>query len=73
MYLLSKNFNYKINLGDIMQDFLNEFNIFFTSISNNVTSTYEWLMSTILGKIIAFVFIISIFVYIISVFIRLKD
>lgn len=56
-----------------MSGFMNDFNIFFTSILGGVQSVWTWLFSTIIGQIILFTIIIMLFIFVIDLIIGFKD
>lgn len=56
-----------------MQNFINDFNIFFNSIFGSLISFFNWYKGTILGEITIFIVIIFIFIAIINTIIAMKD
>lgn len=56
-----------------MQEFINDFNIFMSGIFGAVQTLWDWLFSTVLGKIILFTITISIFLFIIKIIIDFKQ
>lgn len=56
-----------------MNDFLSDFNVFLTFFINAINLIWNWLLSTIVGKIIIFILIISVFIYLISKFVSIGD
>lgn len=56
-----------------MQNFLNDFKIFFDVIFDLTKNIFEWFIATIPGKILLFVIIISLFYFLINLFIDFKD
>lgn len=56
-----------------MLSFMEDFNIFFSFIISALTSLWTWLISTILGKIIIFIFVISIFMWIVDRLVSIGD
>lgn len=56
-----------------MENFLSDFNLFLSFFINGINLIWNWLISTIIGKILIFVLIISIFIYLINKFVELGD
>ncbi len=56
-----------------MENFMADFNVFLSFFINGISLIWNWLISTILGKIIIFVVIISIFIYIINKLVSIGD
>lgn len=56
-----------------MQNFMNDFNIFFNSFLNGVKSIFNWLLSTTIGEIFLFIIIIFIFIFILGLITKFKD
>ena len=46
-----------------MENFMNNFNVFFNSILSALVSVWNWLISTILGQIFISIVLISFFVW----------
>lgn len=46
-----------------MENFMNNFNVFFNSILSSLVSVWNWLISTILGQIFISIVLISFFVW----------
>ncbi len=55
-----------------MQNFLNDFNIFFNMIFGKIVEIYNWLINTVLGEIMLFMIIITIFIGIIYLIIDMR-
>lgn len=56
-----------------MENFMSDFNVFLNFFINGINLIWNWLISTILGKIIIFTVIISIFIYIINKLVSIGD
>ena len=56
-----------------MESFMYDFNIFLNFFINGISLIWNWLISTILGKIIVFLVIISIFIFIIYKLVGIGD
>ena len=56
-----------------MQQFVNDFSIFFNKMFECIISMWNWIISTTLGEIIIFLVLISIFLLLINQFINFKD
>lgn len=56
-----------------MESFMSDFNIFLNFFVQGISLIWDWLIGTILGKIIVFLVIISIFIYIIYKLIGIGD
>lgn len=56
-----------------MTSFLSDFNIFFNSIYNMITTFFAWMISTVLGEIILFDIIISLFITVVYLIINMKN
>ena len=54
-----------------MENFMNNFNIFFNSILNALVSVWNWLISTILGQIFISIVLISFFVWLLYTIVNL--
>lgn len=56
-----------------MENFMNDFSVFFSKIFNCLTSLWNWLSSTIIGEILLFIIIISLFFFLLNLIIDFKD
>lgn len=56
-----------------MKEFINDFNIFFNGIFGAIQTLWNWLFSTVLGKVVLFTILISIFIFIILAIIDFKQ
>lgn len=56
-----------------MANLISDFNVFFNSIFNSVSTVFNWFISTPLGEIILFMILISLFLFIINLFVDFKD
>lgn len=56
-----------------MENFMGDFSIFLSFFINGINLIWNWLIGTIIGKIIIFLLIISIFIYIINKFVEIGD
>ncbi len=56
-----------------MQNFINDFGIFFAGIFNPIKSFWNWLITTTLGEIIVFIILISLFFFLLNQIINFKD
>lgn len=56
-----------------MQEFINDFKIFFSGIFDCIISMWNWLIGTTLGEIIIFLVIISLFFFLLNIVIDFKD
>ena len=56
-----------------MKEFISDFNIFFNGIFGAIQTLWNWLFSTVLGKVILFTVLISIFIFIIWAIIDFKQ
>ena len=56
-----------------MQNFVNDFGIFFSAIFNCIKSFWNWFISTTLGEILLFIILISLFLFIINLIVNFKD
>ena len=56
-----------------MENFMNDFEIFFTKIFSALTSLWNWLTGTIVGEILLFIIIISLFLFLINLIVNFKD
>lgn len=56
-----------------MSNFLSEFNSFLNIIMSGMGSVWGWLSSTIIGKVMIFVVLITIFVWFIDMIINIGD
>lgn len=56
-----------------MKEFISDFNIFFNGIFGAIQTLWNWLFSTVLGKVVLFTILISIFIFIILAIIDFKQ
>lgn len=56
-----------------MSNFLSEFNSFLNIIMSGMGSVWGWLSSTIIGKVMIFVVLITIFVWFLDMIINIGD
>lgn len=56
-----------------MQNFVNDFNVFFNMIFNSIKSFFEWYFNTIIGEITLFILLIGIFFFIANLIVDMKD
>lgn len=56
-----------------MKEFISDFNIFFNGIFGAIQTLWNWLFSTVLGKVVLFTVLISIFIFIIWAIIDFKQ
>lgn len=56
-----------------MKEFINDFNVFFNGIFGAIQTLWNWLFSTVLGKVVLFTVLISIFIFIIWAIIDFKQ
>lgn len=56
-----------------MENFMNDFEVFFSKIFECIKNLWNWLSGTIIGEILLFVIIISLFIFILNLIIDFKD
>lgn len=56
-----------------MENFVNDFYIFFSSIFECAKNFYDWFISTTFGEIFIFLILISLFFFLINLFVDFKD
>ena len=56
-----------------MQNLLNDFKIFYSTIFDCIKDFYNWFSGTIIGEIFIFLILISLFFVLISLFIDFKN
>lgn len=60
-------------MGDNMENFMNDFTIFFNKIFECIKNLWNWFSSSIIGEIFFFIIIISLFLFILNLIIDFKD
>lgn len=49
-----------------MENFMNNFNVFFNSILNAIVSVWNWLSSTLIGQLLISIILISFFLFLLN-------
>ena len=56
-----------------MQNFMNDFQIFFTSILSMLQTLWNWFISTTIGEITLGIILIGVFMLLLNLFVNFKD
>ena len=56
-----------------MQNFVNDFGLFFTMLFGAIKEFFNWYFSTIIGEITLFILVIGIFFFVVNLIVDLKD